>query len=161
MATSRRLVERSIVMKAVCAIAVAALLAGCAVPPQSPNVYTYYQTQQELPVRTATVESVRNVLIVNPQSGIGTASGAVLGGIAGSYAGGGSGQVAMSLLGALVGGLFGQGIEAASTQRQGFEITVQLDRGELLSITQEATEMFRPGERVRLLSDGHTTRVTH
>jgi outer membrane lipoprotein SlyB len=148
-------------MKAVYAIAAAALVAGCAVPPQSASVYPYYQTQQELDVRTGTVESVRSVLIVNPQSGVGVASGAVLGGLAGSYAGGGRGQIATSLLGALAGGLLGQRVEASGTQRPGFEITVRLDSGEMRAITQEATEMFRPGERVRLLSDGYNTRVTH
>jgi outer membrane lipoprotein SlyB len=148
-------------MKAVYAIAAVALVAGCAVPPQSASVYSYYQTQQELAVRTGTVESVRSVLIVNPQSGTGVVTGAALGGIAGSYAGSGRGQVATSILGALAGGLLGQRVEASGTQRPGFEITVMLDNGELRAITQEATEMFRPGERVRLLSDGYNTRVTH
>jgi outer membrane lipoprotein SlyB len=148
-------------MKAVYAIVAAALLAGCAVPPQSSSVYPYYQTQQELAVRTGTVESVRSVLIVNPQSGTGVATGAVLGGLAGSAAGSGRGQVAASILGALAGGLLGQRVEAGATQRPGFEITVRLDNSELRAITQEADEMFRPGERVRLLSDGYNTRVAH
>ncbi|HEX9174244.1 MAG TPA: glycine zipper 2TM domain-containing protein [Telluria sp.] len=148
-------------MKAVPAIAVAALVAGCAVPPHSGRVYSYYQTQQELDVRTGTVESVRDVLIVNPQSGTGVVSGAALGGIAGSYAGSGRGQVATSILGALAGGLLGQRIEAGGTQRPGLEITVRLDSGEIRAITQEADEYFRPGDRIRLLSDGQSTRVTH
>jgi len=41
------------------------------------------------------------------------------------------------------------------------EITVRLDNGELKAITQDADESFRPGDRVRLLSDRRTTRVTH
>jgi outer membrane lipoprotein SlyB len=148
-------------MKAVSAIVAAALLAGCAAPPQSASVYTYYQTQNEQIVRTGTVESVRNVLIVNPQSGIGVASGAALGGLAGSAAGGGRGQIATTILGALAGGLVGQRVEAGAAQRPGFEITVRLDNGELRAITQEADELFRPGDRVRLVSNGYTTRVTH
>jgi outer membrane lipoprotein SlyB len=47
------------------------------------------------------------------------------------------------------------------TKKQGLEITVKLDNGELRAITQEADETFRPGERVRLLSGGGVTRVTH
>ena len=31
----------------------------------------------------------------------------------------------------------------------------------LVAITQEADEAFRPGERVRIISDGTTSRVTH
>jgi outer membrane lipoprotein SlyB len=148
-------------MKVVPAIAAAALVAGCAVPPHSNRVYSYYQTQQELAVRTGTVESVRNVLIVNPQSGTGVVTGAALGGIAGSYAGSGRGSVATSIIGALAGGLFGQGIEARGTQRPGLELTVRLDSGETRAITQEADEFFRAGDRVRLLSDDNHTRVSH
>lgn len=46
-------------------------------------------------------------------------------------------------------------------RRSGLEITVKLDNGELRAIVQEADEMFQPGERVRLLSSGGVTRVTH
>jgi outer membrane lipoprotein SlyB len=39
---------------------------------------------------------------------------------------------------------------------------VRLDNGDLRAITQSATgEIFRAGERVRLLSSGGVTRVTH
>jgi outer membrane lipoprotein SlyB len=148
-------------MKAMLVLALGTALAGCAVPPQSASVYTYYQTQNEQVVRTGTVESVRNALIVNPQSGIGTVTGAALGGLGGSEIGGGKGSIATGILGAVAGGLIGQRIEAGASNRPGFEITVKLDNGEVRAITQEADELFRPGDRVRLLSNGQTTRVTH
>jgi len=148
-------------MKAPIPLICAALLAGCASTPQSGSVYHASQTQNEQVVRTGTVESVRNVVIANPESGIGTMSGAALGGIAGSQAGSGSGQAAMSIVGALAGGLLGQRVEKNANNRPGFEITVKLDSGELRAITQTADELFRPGERVRLLSNGYNTRVTH
>ena len=139
----------------------AGLLAACATPPPSGSVYRYGQTQNEQVVRTGTVESVRNVTIVNPESGVGTMGGAALGGIAGSQIGHGSGSAAAGVAGAIAGGLLGNRVEANANQRPGFEITVRLDSGELRAITQAADEMFRPGERVRLLSDGYQTRVTH
>ena len=148
-------------MKATLPLLFAALLAGCATTPQSGSVYRAHETQNEQVVRTGTVESVRNVVIANPESGVGTMSGAALGGIAGSQAGSGSGQAAMSIVGALAGGLFGQRVEKDANNRPGFEITVRLDSGELRAITQTADELFRPGERVRLLSNGYQTRVTH
>jgi outer membrane lipoprotein SlyB len=148
-------------MKAAAAVLLAAVLAGCANPPQSASVYNYYQTQNEQIVRTGSVESVRNVTIVNPERGVGTLGGAALGGIAGSAAGEGKGQAAMMVLGTLAGGLLGQHAEQNANQKPGFEITVRLDTGELVAITQAADEMFRPGERVRLLNNGQTTRVTH
>jgi outer membrane lipoprotein SlyB len=108
-----------------------------------------------------TVESVRNVTIANPESGVGTMAGAALGGLGGSQVGGGNGSAAVGILGAVAGGIIGNRVENQANNRPGFEITVKLDNGELRSITQAADEMFRPGERVRLLSNGYTTRVTH
>lgn len=143
------------------ALLAAGLLAGCATPPPSGSVYHYGQAMQEQVVRMATVESVRNVTIVNPESGVGTMGGAALGGIGGAQIGSGSGSAAASVAGAIAGGLIGNRVEANANMRPGLEITVRLDSGELRAITQAADEMFRPGERVRLLSDGYQTRVTH
>lgn len=150
-------------MKAVITLALAAgTLAGCVVAPHSASVYRPYQTQNEQIVRMGIVESVREVTIANHDSGTGTMAGAALGGIAaGSNVGGGNGSAAAAIAGALAGGIIGNRIEANVNNRKGFEITVKLENGELHAITQEADEMFRPGERVRLLSSGHTTRVTH
>ncbi len=41
------------------------------------------------------------------------------------------------------------------------EITVLLDSGRYIAIVQEPDENFRAGDRVRILSGGRTTRVTH
>jgi outer membrane lipoprotein SlyB len=148
-------------MKIPAALALAGILAGCATPPESGNVYNSYQTMHEQSVRTGTVESIRNVTLASPESGVGTLSGAALGGLGGAQIGGGNGSIATGILGAVAGGLIGQHVERNASNRPGFEITVHLDSGGLLAITQPADEMFRPGERVRLLSDGYMTRVTH
>ena len=68
-------------MKKVLAIAgLASIIAltGCAVTPNSANVYQARQTQGEQSVRMGVVESVRNVLIDKGQSGVGTLGGAAL-----------------------------------------------------------------------------------
>ena len=142
-------------------VPLSALLAACAGPSNSGSVYSNYQTMNEQTVRLGTVESVRNVTIANPDSGVGTMAGAALGGLGGSEVGGGKGSAAVGILGAVAGGIIGNRVENQANNRPGFEITVRLDNGELRSITQAADEMFRPGERVRLLSNGYTTRVTH
>jgi outer membrane lipoprotein SlyB len=80
---------------------------------------------------------------------------------AGSTIGSGGGSVAAGLLGAVLGGIAGSAAENRLTQRRGLEITVRLEDGDMRAITQEADEVFRPGDRVRLLSSGGTTRVTH
>jgi outer membrane lipoprotein SlyB len=149
------------IMKAVAALAGASILAGCATPPETGNVYSSYETMHEQTVRMGIVESIRNVVIASPESGVGTLSGAALGGLAGSEVGGGKGSIATGILGAVGGGLLGQQVEHGGSNRPGFEITVRLENGELRAITQPADEMFRPGERVRLVSNGYTTRVTH
>ncbi len=146
---------------AVALAATLATLAGCAVQPNSANVYKARQAQNEQSVRMGTVESVRQVTIDRGESGTGVLAGAALGGVAGSAVGGGKGAIAASILGAVAGGIAGQSIEANSANKPGFEITVRLDNGDLRAIVQDADEQFRPGERVRLLSDGRTTRVTH
>jgi len=148
-------------MKRLALFVLGAALAGCSTPPESGNVYSGYQTMNEQTVRMGVVESVRNVTIANPESGVGAMSGAALGGIAGASGGGGNGQAALGVLGALAGGLIGDRVENRANMKPGFEITVKLDNGEMRAITQVADEMFRPGERVRLLSNGYTTRVTH
>ena len=146
---------------AVALAATLATLAGCAVQPNSANVYKARQAQNEQSVRMGTVESVRQVTIDKGASGTGVLAGAALGGVAGSAVGGGKGAIAASILGAVAGGIAGQSIEANSANKPGFEITVRLDNGDMRAIVQDADEQFRPGERVRLLSDGRTTRVTH
>jgi outer membrane lipoprotein SlyB len=137
------------------------VLAGCAMTPNSSNVYQSYQTQGEQSVRFGVVESVRNVIINSGQTGVGTVGGAVLGGLAGSTIGHGRGSVAGAVGGAIVGGLIGQQVEKSANTKAGLEITVRLDNGRLTAVTQDADVPFYPGDRVRLLSEGGITRVTH
>jgi outer membrane lipoprotein SlyB len=106
------------------------------------------------------VESVRTVTIEGTQSGVGTVAGGVIGGVAGSNVGQGKGQTVGSVLGAVLGGVAGQAIEERATKKDGLEITIKLDSGQIIAVTQEADESFRPGERVRVLSGGGATRVS-
>jgi len=142
------------------AVAVMVNVGGCA-STSSGSVYSGGQARQEQTVRLGVVESVRQVSIEGSRSGVGAMAGGVAGGVAGSNVGGGKGSTIGSILGAVAGGVAGNAIEQGVTKKQGLEITVKLDNGELRAITQEADEAFRPGERVRLLSAGGVTRVTH
>lgn len=143
------------------ALAASALISGCA-STSSGSVYSGGQARQEQTVRMGVVESVRQVSIEGSKSGVGTIAGGAIGGVAGSNIGGGNrGSAVGTILGAVAGGVAGNMIEQGTTKKQGLEITVKLDNGELRAITQEADEAFRPGERVRLLSGGGVTRVTH
>jgi len=143
------------------AAAVALALAGCATQQRSASVYRAGEAQREQVVRMATVESVREVQIDRGQTGVGTGAGAVIGGVAGSGVGQGRGSVVGAVAGAVVGGVVGQAIENRAGLVAALEITVRLDDGQLRAIVQEVDpQQFKPGDRVRLVSSGGTTRVT-
>ena len=143
----------------VVAVATAALLAGCA-GSQSGSAYSRSQTRGEMSVRLGVIESVRTVTIEGTQSGVGVIAGGAVGGVAGSNIGHGKGSTVGSILGAVAGGLAGQAIEEQVGKKAGLEITVKLEGGQLIAITQEADEQFSVGERVRVLSGGGVTRVS-
>ena len=66
-----------------------------------------------------------------------------------------------TVIGAVAGGLAGSAVEERATRTPGVEVTVRLDNGQFLAVVQaDEGEGFRPGERVRILRDGGTTRVT-
>ena len=136
------------------------VLIGCA-PSQSGSAYSRAQTRQVQEVQMGVVESVRQVQIEGTKTPIGAGAGAVVGGVAGSTVGGGRGRGIATVLGAVGGGLAGAAVEEGVTRRQGLEITVRLDNGRMLAVTQEADESFAPGQRVRILTGGGVTRVSH
>ncbi len=138
----------------------AILLAGCA-GSQSSSAYSRTQTRGEMHVRMGIVESVRTVLIEGTQSGVGAVAGGVVGGVAGSNVGQGRGSTVGSVLGAVLGGMAGQAIEEKASKKDGLEITIKLDGGQIIAVTQEADEQFHAGERVRVLSGSGVTRVSH
>ncbi len=136
-------------------------LGACMTQQRSASVYRAGEAQREQTVRMATVEAVREVTLDRGQTGVGTGAGAVVGGIAGSSAGHGRGSAVGAVVGAVAGGIAGQAIENSTSKVPALEITVRLDSGDVRAIVQEADgQQFRPGDRVRLLSYGGTTRVS-
>ncbi len=136
------------------------LLGGCA-SSKSGDVYTRDQARREQTIRMGIVESVREVLMEGTKSPVGPAAGAAIGGIAGSTLGGGKGAAVAAVIGAVAGGLAGAAIEEGVTRKQALEITVKLDNGSMIAIVQEADPAeFRPGDRVRILSNYGESRVT-
>jgi len=143
------------------AVVSAIVLGGCAYPRYGSADYGPYGVRGEQEVRFGVVDSVRPVRIQAPDSGVGTFTGATIGSVAGSHVGGGSGQFVGAVAGMVLGGLLGQAIEQDANARTGLEITVLLDNGKYLAITQEGDEQFRNGDRVRVLSGRGGARVTH
>ena len=148
-------------MKIASALLVAILALGGCASSRSGSVYSRDQARQVQEVQMGVVDSVRQVQLEGTKSPVGTAAGAVVGGVAGSNVGSGKGSTIGTVLGAVAGGLIGSAAEEGVTRKPGLEITVKLDGGRMIAVTQEADEVFRPGDRVRVLSGGGVTRVTH
>ena len=142
------------------AVLAAFLLGGCA-SGLGGSDYSRGQARGEMSVRTGKVISVRQVRIEGTKSSVGSTAGAVIGGVAGSNVGQGKGSIIAGVLGAVAGGIAGAAVEEGGTRQTGLEITVELDNGQMIAVTQAADEAFVPGERVRILSGRGETRVTH
>ncbi len=135
-------------------------VAACA-SSNSGSVYKRDDARKVQTVKTGTVESVRAVKLEGTKSPVGTIAGGAIGGIAGSSVGGGRGSAIAAVIGAVAGGLAGSAVEEGVTRKDALEITVKLDGGGLIAIVQEADEQFNPGEKVRIVEGGGTTRVSH
>ena len=152
-----KLSQRAIVLST---LLVGLFLTGCATHEKSASTYSAHQVQREQTVRFAVVEGVREVTIDRGSYGTGTAAGAVVGGVAGSTVGGRREGIVGAVLGAVAGGIVGQAIENSANKKAALEITLRYDNGDLRAIVQEIDEQrFFPGERVRVLQSGGTTRV--
>jgi outer membrane lipoprotein SlyB len=115
-------------------IAASALGLGACAYNAGSRDYHAYQVAGEQSVRFGVVESVRD---------------------------GGSGQVAGAIGGAILGGIIGHNVEASANAQAGVEVTVLLDSGAYVAVVQAPDEVFRSGDRVRVLSGRGITRVTH
>ena len=126
------------------------MLTACA-SSRSGQVYTRDQARHEMQVNYGTVLDVRAVQIEGTKSGAGAVAGGVTGGVLGSMVGGGKGRLLGAVIGALGGAAGGALAEEEITRRQGVEVTVELDTGQIITVVQEADMQFSPGERVRVL----------
>lgn len=142
------------------ALTAVALLAGCA-SDQSGDVYSRDEARQVQTVRTGTITALRPVTIEGTKSPVGAGAGAVVGGIGGSAIGGGRGSFVTAIIGAVAGGLLGAATEEGFTKANGVEITVKEDDGGTRAYVQAVNkgEIFRVGERVRILTVNGTSRV--
>lgn len=148
----------------VVALSAASVLGGCAQQGLYGTSYSRSQVGQAQTVQYGTVEAVTPVRIEGRVDGVvGSGTGAIVGGIAGNQVGGGSGRTLATVVGAVAGGLIGQRVEKSTTERQGQEITIRLDTGRLMSVVQEVEngQFFNPGDRIRVLGQGSSLKVTY
>jgi len=146
---------------------IAAMLAGLALAVAggcasfAPQDYGYSEARSIESVVYGTIESVRPVRLNEDHGGVGSAAGAVIGGLAGNELGHGAGRAVTTILGAIGGGLAGNAIERNATAQSGTEIVVRLDSGASIAVVQGASEQFETGQRVRILTGRGGSRVEH
>ena len=151
---------KSAVVLTMTALALAAL-SGCTTPGVGGSDYTYSQVRGEQSVRLGVIESIRKVRIQSGEPGaVGLLAGAVGGAALGHTMGQGNGNVASTILGTIAGAAAGDAVQNSADTQEGLEITVRLDSGYVIAVTQGADEAFRVGDRVQVLGGGGATRVT-
>ncbi|OHC52933.1 MAG: hypothetical protein A3J25_02210 [Pseudomonadales bacterium RIFCSPLOWO2_02_FULL_63_210] len=140
--------------------ALALTLGGCA-SSLTGDSYTRDEARAVQTVRMGTIESLRPVKIEGTKTPIGAGAGAVVGGVAGSGVGSGRGSAVAAVIGAVAGGLIGAATEEGFTRTQGVEITVREDDGTMRAYVQavEENQVFRVGQRVRVMTVNGTSRV--
>ncbi len=150
--------KTSSVLLLVIVSAVAASLAGCTFP-SSRRVIPRSQANVLQRTDTGIVTSVREVTIEGERSNLGMYGGGVMGAAAASGGRGVGGAIGVAAAG-VTGAIVGQATEEAVTRKRAQEITIRLDDGATVVVTQESsTGLFQDGDRVRVLNGGGGARV--
>jgi len=134
------------------------VLAGCTFP-SSRRTVPIGQANVLQRAEVGTVTSVREVNIEGQKSNLGMYGGGLIGGAAGS-GGRGVGGAVVQATSAVAGAVVGQAVEEVATRKRAQEITIRLDDGSTVSVTQEvSTGLFMDGDRVKVLNGGGGARV--
>lgn len=146
-------------LKALAVAAAAGSLAACA-SGLGGDDYSRSDAYSVARIETGVIVSSQPANIEGTKSGIGTATGAVVGGAAGSQIGGGDEErVIAGVLGAVVGGIAGSAIEEGTTRQAGTAYYVRLDKnGETVRILQADAQPMPNGTPV-LVEYGARPRV--
>ena len=154
---------KSTIKTASAALAMTAILAGCASPGYQQQGQAY-PTQQSYPTSSSSsaqsystmygvVDSIQ-VVQGNPNTGpgLGTVAGAVVGGLLGNQVGGGGGRTAATVAGAVGGGLVGNNLENRNRAAGPgmYQIGVRLDNGTYQTVMQDSAADLGIGNRVRI-----------
>ena len=110
-------------------------------------------------IEYGTVQKVNNVVVEGERGQIGMYGGGLTGAAAGGAAGQGVGRDLARAGGAVVGAVAGQAVEEAVTRKPALEMTIKLDNGSEVVVTQESPPAFAVGDRVGVASGPGGSRV--
>jgi outer membrane lipoprotein SlyB len=98
------------------------------------------------------IEDVRQVTVKGKGSGVGAVAGGVLGGAVGNQMGHGNGRTAMTVLGAIGGGVAGHEVEKYARRETVYDVRVRMDDGSVRTFQQKTA----PTAGARVTVEGHT-----
>ncbi|MCT4574844.1 MAG: hypothetical protein OIF36_03200 [Alphaproteobacteria bacterium] len=135
------------------------LISACAKNIDS-NVYNERETLQTRSILKGKILQVLPVKVEGDKV-VGTGSGAIIGGLAGSTVGENDTiKVLSASLGALIGSGIGRTIDGWITNQGGYQYIIELRAtGEVISIVQGDANPLKPGDEVLLLENRNQTRV--
>jgi len=122
-----------------------ALLSGCANPDNRPVAAPAPQAT----VAYGVIDGIESTRVSNDQIGAGAIIGGIVGGVLGNQVGGGTGRDVATVAGVVGGAVIGHQVEKSNNQQDAYRITVRLDRGGSVVITQGISDL-RVGDRVRV-----------
>jgi outer membrane lipoprotein SlyB len=102
------------------------------------------------------VEGVREYQQKGKGTGLGVVAGGVAGAAVGNQFGHGNGKAAMTILGAIGGGMAGNEVEKRVKSETVYEVRVRMDDGSVRTLTQKTAPT--PGTRVTV--EGNTLRTS-
>lgn len=148
-------------MKSVAAILLSVALAGCASSPLGSRNFETRESGQLMAAELATVVAVREVTLQGDSGMASGSTGALIGGAAGSMLGEGSGKIVGALVGAITGAVIGSATESAVKDTRAVELTLENSKGQSYVLVQalEDKEVFKAGDKVKLVKSGKSTRA--
>ncbi len=122
----------------------------------------YYNTSATGQVTRAvkgTIIAVRQVIVSDGDGQFGKLAGAAAGGVAGSMIGGSDAvHILGAIGGAVVGGIAGDAAQEGLSRQRGYEYTIQLDNGNIVSLVQGTDVFLQVGQKCLVLY-GNRSRV--
>jgi outer membrane lipoprotein SlyB len=128
----------------------------------SATIYSPDQAQRTERVRMGTVITVHSVLVdaSAARKATGSGIGGALGALLGQQVGSGNGKKFATVAGALAGLVGGNRIAAAAYKEPGLAVTVELDGGEIVTVTQAADVPLTVGQRVQVVGSAYGNSVS-
>ena len=144
-----------------CLLGVTLFLCASCTFPSSQNTVNASQAGHLQVSDVGTVIKVRPLVLDGRRSSLGQYGGAVIGGAAAVPSGGITGNGgALAVAGASVlGAIVGEGIEEYATRKKAQEITVQMKKGDIVTIIQKSPPEFMPGDTVEVIHGPMGARV--